>query len=189
MGVLAVFIVGKFSEGAWIVVLLIPAGVWLLLTIARHYRITSAVLALPDHPHAGPHHHVVILIVPEMNRQIADMIAHGSTLSDDVRALHVDLDADCTKNIQQGWLQWGQGTQLTVLESPYRSFVEPLLTYLEIVDQERSGQAVTVLIPELRPRHWWQTLLHKDWSVQLRSALEDRSHVRVIASFEWPFKQ
>jgi hypothetical protein len=75
------------------------------------------------------------------------------------------------------------------LESPYRSFVEPLLTYLEIVDQERSGQAVTVLIPELRPRHWWQTLLHKHWSVQLRSELEDQSHVRVIASFEWPFQK
>jgi amino acid transporter len=188
MGVLAVFIVAKFSEGAWIVVLLIPAGVWLLLAVARHYRVTGAALALPDHPHAGPRHHVVILIVPEMNRQIADMVAYGSTLSDDVRALHVDLDPDCTKNIQQRWPRWGQGTQLTVLKSPYRSLVEPLLAYLETVDQERSGQTVTVLIPELRPRHWWQTLLHKHWSVQLRSELEDQSHVRVIASFEWPFQ-
>jgi hypothetical protein len=189
MGVLAVFIVAKFRQGAWIVALLIPAGVWLLLAIGRHYRVTGAALALPDHPHAGPRHHVVILIVPEMNRQIADMIAYGSILSDDVRAVHVDLDPDCTKNIQQRWPRWGQGTQLAVLESPYRSFVEPLLTYLKIVDQERSGQAVTILIPELRPRHWWQTLLHKHWSAQLRSELEDQAHVRVIASFEWPLNK
>jgi len=185
MGVLAVFIVAKFREGAWIVVLLIPAGVWLLLAIARHYRVTSVALALPDHPHAGSRHHVVILVVPEMNWQIADMIAYGSTLGDDVRALHVDLDSDCTKNIQQSWPRWGQGIPLRILGSPYRSFVEPLLTYLKILDKERSRQVVTVLIPELRPRHWWQTLLHKHWSAQLRSELEDQIHVLVIASFEW----
>ena len=60
MVILAVFIVAKFREGAWIIVLLIPAGVWLLLSVARHYRVTDAALALPDHPHAGPRHHVVI---------------------------------------------------------------------------------------------------------------------------------
>jgi amino acid transporter len=184
MGVLAVFIVAKFREGAWIVVLLIPAGVGLLLAIARHYRVSGAALALPDHPHSGPRHHVVILIVPEMNRQIADMIAYGRALSHDVRALHVDLEPGCTKNVQDRWPRWGQGTPLTVLDSPYRSFVQPLLLYLEGVDRERSQQIVTVLIPELRPRHWWQTLLHKHWNVQLRSELEDRAHVRVIASFE-----
>ena len=42
MGVLAVFIIAKFREGAWIVVLLIPAGVSLLLAIARHYRRAGA---------------------------------------------------------------------------------------------------------------------------------------------------
>jgi len=188
MVILAVFIVAKFREGAWIIVLLIPAGVWLLLAVARHYRVTDAALALPDHPHVGPRHHVVILIVPEMNRQIADMIAYGTSLSNDVRALHVDLDSDCTKNIQQKWPRWGQDTPLTVLDSPYRSFVEPLLTYLKIVDKERSRQIITVLIPELRPPHWWQTLLHKHRSAQLRSELEDPLHVRVISSFEWPFK-
>jgi amino acid transporter len=189
MGVLAVFVVTKFREGAWIIVLLIPSGVCVLLAIARHYRASGAALALPDRPHAGPRHHIVILIVPEMNRQVADMIAYGMTLSDDVRALHVDLDADCTKTIQQKWPRWGQGVPLRILASPYRSFVEPVLAYLEIADQERVRQVVTVLIPELRPVHWWQTLLHKHWSVQLRSELEDQGKTRVIASFDWPLKE
>jgi hypothetical protein len=61
MGVITVFMVAKFREGAWIVVLLIPAGGGLLLAIARHYRVIGAALALPDHPYAGLRHHVVIL--------------------------------------------------------------------------------------------------------------------------------
>ena len=138
---------------------------------------------------AGPRHHVVILLVPEVNRQVADMAAYASKLSDDIRAVHVDLDPDNTKIVQQKWPRWGQGTPMKVLESPYRSFVEPLLVYLKTVDQERSQQVVTILIPELRAHHWWQTVLHKHWSRQLRAALEDQPHVRVIANFEWPLKE
>jgi hypothetical protein len=129
------------------------------------------------------------MIVPELNRHIADMAAYASKLSDDVRAVHVDLDTAGTETIQRNWQRWGQGAPLTILESPYRSFVEPVLRHLKTLDQERSQQVVTVLIPELRPHHWWQTLLHKHWSAQLRSALEHQPHVRVIASFEWPLKK
>jgi hypothetical protein len=64
--------------------------------------------------------------------------------------------------------------------------VEPVLTYLRGVDKERSQQIVTILIPELRPRRWWQTLLHNRWSEQLRSELRDRRDVTVVSSFEWP---
>ena len=92
-----------------------------------------------------------------MNRQVADMAAYASKLSDDIRAVHVDLDPYNTKIVQQKWPRWGQGTPMKVLESPYRSFVEPLLVYLKTVDQERSQQVVTILIPELRAHHWWQT--------------------------------
>jgi len=191
-GVLLIFVVAKFREGAWIVVMLIPAGVWLLLTIARQYRTAGLALALPSHPHAGPRRHIVVLIVPEVNRQIADMAAYARKLcddSDDIRAVHVDLDAETTRIVQQKWPRWGQGITLKILESPYRSFVEPVLTYLKVVNQERSQQIVTILIPELRAHHWWQAVLHTQWSKQLRSALEHQPQVRVIASFDWPLKE
>jgi amino acid transporter len=184
--VLVIFAVAKFREGAWMITLLIPAGVWLLLTVARHYRLTSTALELPDHPPAGPRHHVVVAVIPELNRHVANMIAYAGRLSDDVRAVHVDLDADCTLTIQQKWPRWGQNASLTVLESPHRSFVEPVLTYFHALDQERSHQIVTILIPELRPRRWWHTMLHNRWSEQLRSELKNRPHVTVVSSFEWP---
>ena len=40
--VLAVFIVAKFREGAWVVVLLIPAGVSIFLMMGHHYRKQAA---------------------------------------------------------------------------------------------------------------------------------------------------
>src|SRR5436309_13141634 len=66
---------------------------------------------------------------------------------------------------------------------------DPVLTYLKSVDEERSQQMITILISELRPRRWWQTMLHSRWSEQLRSELKDRTDVTVVASFEWPLKR
>ena len=37
-GVLVVFVMTKFREGAWVVMVMIPVGVWLFLDVARHYR-------------------------------------------------------------------------------------------------------------------------------------------------------
>ena len=50
-------------------------------------------------------------------------------------------------------------------------------------------QFVTILVPEVRPRRWWQTLLHNRWSEQLRPELKDRERVAVISSFEWPLER
>ena len=187
--VFAIFVMAKFREGAWVIVLLIPMGVWILLTIARHYRLTARALQLPEHPPAGPRHQVIVVIVPDLNRLVASMVAYARRLGDDVRAVHVGMDAGRARALQDKWPQWGQGTSLTVLESPHRSFVEPVLTYLERVEEERSQQLITILIPELRPRRWWQAILHSRWSEQLRSELKGRTHVTVVASFEWPLRR
>lgn len=187
--VLGVFVVAKFREGAWVIALLIPAGVWALMLVSRHYAHLRDGLALPQHPPAGPRHHVVLMLVPEVNRQVAAMIAYARRLSDDVRGIHVELDPPCADAIREKWPRWGQGSELVVLKSPYRSFVQPVLAYLDRVDEERTHQSVTVLIPQVRPARWWHGVLQNTWSSQLRAQLLAREQVTVVASFEWPVAQ
>jgi hypothetical protein len=161
--------------------------VWVLFVIARHYRATDAALTLPAHrAAAAPEHHVIVMLIPDLTREVATMIAYARRLSGDLRAIHVNLDQRCADAIQNEWLRWGHDAHLKVLESPYQSFVEPVLNYLSDVDRERPDQFLTILIPELRPRYWWQTLLHNRWSEQLRAELKDRPRVLVMASFQWP---
>jgi hypothetical protein len=71
------------------------------------------------------------------------------------------VEPQVTARICEKWPIWGQGVPLAVLESPYRSTVGPLLTYLDEMDRRdpERGLAVVVL-PEFVTAKWWQDFLH-----------------------------
>ena len=100
--------------------------------------------------------------------------------------MHVDLDADCAAEIRRDWAQWGGDATLEVLESPYRSFVEPILQYVQHLDAQQPDRLITIALPEVIPQRWWQTLLHNRWSLQLRAALINRPRVTVLTTVAWP---
>jgi amino acid transporter len=187
--VLVVFVTTKFREGAWVVLVTIPLGVWLFLTIARHYEEADRKLSFgglaptPDRPD------VMVVIVTSMNRVTVEAVRYAVKRCQDVRAVHVDLDAGCAADVRRDWNQCGGGATLEVLESPYRSFVEPILQYVEKVEAERPNQLMTVVLPEVIPHRWWQTLLHNRWSEQLRAALIHRPRVTVLTTVAWPLTE
>jgi hypothetical protein len=65
--------------------------------------------------------------------------------------VYVELDPAATEALRAQWAEWGQGVELVVLESPYRSLMEPLLDYIEEL-QRRPRRYVTVILPEFVPR-------------------------------------
>jgi amino acid transporter len=185
-GVLVVFVMTKFREGAWVVMVTIPLGVWLFLTIARHYREAARKLSLEGYAFPPDRPDVMVVIVAAMNRETVEAVRYAVKRCQEVRAVHVDLDSDCAADIRRNWAQWGAGATLEVLESPYRSFVEPVLQYVQKVENEQPDRLITVVLPEAIPHRWWQTLLHNRWSIQLRAALITRPRVTVLTTVAWP---
>jgi hypothetical protein len=98
-------------------------------------------------------------------------VQYAKTLSPDVRAVYVDVDPRATEEIRKQWAQWGEGVPLVVLDSPYRSLMEPLLEYIEQVEAERPDDLMTVLLPEFVPARWWQHLLHNQQALLIKGAL------------------
>jgi hypothetical protein len=69
------------------------------------------------------------------------------------------------------WQRWGDGVPLVVLESPYRSLMEPLLEYIEQVYREHPEEYVTIVLPEFVPARWWHHLFHNQRALLIKGAL------------------
>jgi hypothetical protein len=61
--------------------------------------------------------------------------------------------------------------RLVVIESPYRSLLSPLVSYVEAVREANAGSIVTVVLPEFVPAHWWEYLLHNQTALRLKLSL------------------
>lgn len=173
-GLVLIVIAGtKFMEGAWTVVMLIPIMVIILLSIHRHYASVAEQLSLSaiTRPQAV-RRHTAIVLVSGVHRGVIPALQYALSLApDNVTAAYVNLDDKATERVKQKWEQWGLGIPLTVLPSPYRSLIQPLLQYIEEMDNRYDDDVLTVIIPEFVPSKWWQYALHNQTALQLKAAL------------------
>jgi amino acid transporter len=169
--VLVVVAVTKVLEGAWIILILIPLNVWLFRATKRHYDRVSAQLTLETWtPDADRTENLVVVPISGVHRAVVQALDYAKTLSPDVRAVYVSLNAATTDEIRKSWAQWGRGVPLVVLESPYRSLMEPLLEYLDNLRLSRRA-FITVVLPEFVPARWWHAVFHNQSALLIKGAL------------------
>ncbi len=177
--VMLVFTITKFAEGAWVVLIIIPLMVVLFSNIHRHYKNLAGALSLenvgtPSHVHRQR----VILPIGGVHRGTLAALRYARTLSDDITAVHVSIDLEETARIQQKWETWGDGHRLVILDSPFRTFMEPLLEYIDEIDAlKQPKEVITIVVPEFVPRHWWSNMLHTKTASTLRDALHFRKDI------------
>lgn len=177
--VMLVFAVTKFQSGAWIVLIIIPVLVVIFELIHRHYRALAQRLSLQHlRTPVRIRRHRVIIPISGVHQGTMIALEYARSLSDDVTAVYVSLDPETDAAIRRKWATWGGGTRLVILDSPYRTLLEPLLAYIqEIIDTQVPNEVVTVVVPHFVPRRWWQNLLHTQTAVWLRMALMFRRGV------------
>ena len=179
--VLIIVTVTKTLEGAWIVLLLIPAIVMIFQATRRHYDKVASQLTLRGYTTQRRIHNTVLIPIGGIQRAVVEALRYAETLSDDVRAVYVDVDPASTEQLRRDWDVWGGKVNLIVLTSPYRSMMEPLLEYIEQVENERPDDYVTVILPEFVPARWWQHLLHNQRALLIKGALLFRPNTVVTS--------
>jgi amino acid transporter len=171
----------KFIYGAWIVVVIIPLLIMLLRAIKRHYVNFAAQIKLDGTSEMVPLHHLVIVPVSGVHKAVANALIYATAISDDVRAVYVEVEPDKTRRLKTDWDQWDTGVDLIVLTSPYRSLIRPLVEYVSKLEEAGPGQLITVVVPEIVPKHWWEHLLHNKTALYIRTAFLFRPHIVVTA--------
>lgn len=177
--VMLVFALTKFSDGAWVVLILVPIMVLAFYTIHRHYHRLARRLSLEGF---GPppliRRHRVIMPISGVHRGTLNALRYARTLAQDVTAVYVSTDPAAAERVRHKWEHWGEGARLVILESPYRLLMEPLLDYVdEICTYRQPNELITIVVPQFVPAHWWQNLLHTQTALTLRMALMRRKGI------------
>jgi amino acid transporter len=178
--VMMIIAVTKFTHGAWIVVVLIPALVVAFVTVRRHYDQVARQLSI-DGAEAEPPltAHVVLVLVGDVHRGVLRAVRYARALSTDARGVYVEITPEQTRRVEERWARFGAGMPLVVLRSPYRSVAGPLLEYLDHLQRRATDQLVTIILPEFIPARWWQHLLHNQTALLIKGALLFRKGVIV----------
>ena len=180
--VMVVFAVTKFREGAWIVLIIVPLLVTLFFTIHRHYLDMSKHLTLDRFlglPSRQTRHRV-IMPISGVHQGTLEALRYARLLSDDVTAVHISIDLAETEKVQKKWKLWGEGTRLVILDSPFRLFVEPLLTYIEeLIKHRQPNEIITIVVPQFIPSKRWHNALHMRTADVLRQELLSKHGVVV----------
>ena len=181
VGALATFLVllvvatTKFIDGAWMVVVLLPFEVLLFRAIHAHYTQATAELAAETPIDPEEISHQVIVPISSLNQVALQTLAYARSIArgpnDVVGAVHITDDPDEAETLRQRWEEWQCGVQLTIIESPYRSLVGPLLAYIDAMHAQHPGKTLTVVLPEMVPAHWWEQVLHNQTALRLKAAL------------------
>jgi hypothetical protein len=178
---LTLLVVGitKFSEGAWITILLIPTLLFMFLKVRAHYREVKHELSLHGlpptlRPLIKPR---VVVPISGVHRGIVDAMRYALTISDNVTGVFVELEPGDGEDVEEKWQRFWPDIPLVVIASPFRSIIQPLLDFLDKTDQEHNdGQQATVVLPEFVPAHWWEAILHNQTAWLLKAALLYHRH-------------
>ncbi|MGE5085288.1 MAG: amino acid permease, partial [Bacillota bacterium] len=173
--ILLVIAITKFTSGAWIIVLLIPAFVWFFLQIKSHYLYVARRLGKLSGDHSQemiPSCHTALVPVSNLHPGVLQALHYARSISRDVRACYVELGAEQTEKLKEQWGRVVPEIPLVILPSPFRSVIEPVLDYIDQVkDETEQRQMITVVIPEFVTKKWYHQFLHNQTAFFLRAYL------------------
>ena len=121
------------------------------------------------------------MVIATLNRASIRALAYAASLGQPVLALHISPTEDEAKRFLAYWHTWGDHLPLEVVESPYRAVVAPAVAYIASLHEQSPDVTLTVVVPEVVPRHSWHRVLHDNTAPRLRRALRPVAKI-VVAS-------
>ena len=180
--VLIVIVLSKFTQGAWMVILLIPAVVFWFAKINHHYvsfgRELGAASATSESlaPHAKNR---VMIPISGLHKGVIQAIQYGQTITEEIELCMVETDTAAVERVRKKLKEISPQTKLTVLPSPFRGVLAPLLSHVEEISKQSPGDFITVLLPEFVTAKWYHQFLHNQTAFFIRAALVGKRRVVV----------
>jgi amino acid transporter len=161
--VAAIFLMTKFTHGAWIIVILIPLLVWLFFTIHRHYQHVAQELSTQGETISQTRHPMeTIVLVSGVHRETMRLVDVANAMGMPWQAVHIAVNEAAVPEIQRKWKERIGMGELLILKSPYRSVAQPLRRYVKRLLRQNPDSYVHIVMGELRTGNPMAQVLHQN---------------------------
>lgn len=184
--VVIIIAMAKFTEGAWIVIILIPIMVFLLHKVHNHYMAVNQQLEISESEYATfdfsdtNYRNRIIVPIENVNKSSVRALRYAITTCDNVVAFTVSIDEERAKEIKAKFDKLNTDIPLVIKLSPYRKVVDPLARFIESSEYDyQSGDMITVLLPDIELKKRWHELLHNNTRSYIQKKLLKHKHIVV----------
>ncbi|MDR3602770.1 MAG: APC family permease [Desulfosporosinus sp.] len=197
--VLLIFIITKFTQGAWIILVIMPFLVLMFRGIRYIYQSEIRDVEVTMEASESFHRHVIKLkrrrahaelidyrnkvIVPvyDLNLIVLKTLKYAYALTPQVTAVHIASDPTRTAKLLKHWAEHHIEIPLEIVESPYRATVHDFLNYVDKVEKNGNFDTITVAIPEYVPEKLWHNFLHNQTGQLMKLMLLFRKNILVTS--------
>ena len=88
------------------------------------------------------------------------------------------------EKLRKRWEELESDIQLEIIDSPFRSLIEPIVDFISNYEQQHPDVLSTVIIPAFVTRNWWEGILHNQTTLFLKAALRSK-HSRVVTTVRY----
>jgi amino acid transporter len=187
---LAVVLVSKFADGAWVMLLLVPALLAVFVAVHGHYRAVARELttAAPLDV-AGLCPPLALLPIRGWSAITRKALRFALKITPDVYALHVADDEKTMAELEDTWEQRVRepataaglpAPKLFVIYSPYRKLYAPLKQVVTDLQRAHPGRDIAVIVPEMVATRWYQFVLHNQTAAVIKAWLLFSGFRRVV---------
>jgi amino acid transporter len=189
-----VVLVAKFTEGAWITMLLIPGILMVMVIVHRHYERVAAAVACPSPVELKDFRPALVVVPIERWSQVTKMaMRFALSISPEVMGLHIaseeteDLKPEWEQYVEKPVLEIGLPTpRLVIIDSPYRLILTPIVDYVLELQKKDPTRQIAVVIPELVERHWYYYFLHNQRAAALKGLLYLKGNDKIaVVNVPW----
>ncbi len=196
---LLIIIESKFSDGAWMILILICILFFMFKKIHKGYTKTDNELDLKSGGlnkfliKSKNYQPKVVVPVSRLHKGTLNALNFAKSLSYDVTAVIININNKETERLKLVWRAMNFSMPLVILNSPYRSIVNPFLEFLFEQDNRNpeKGKAIVVM-SSFVPGEFWQNILHNQTAAIFKTALLYRKHdseqTRVIVEIPYQMK-
>ena len=185
---LIVVLVAKFTAGAWITAILVPAIIAVMYGIKRHYTGVALQTADPA-PIRLTELEPPIVVIPmaRWDKISEKALRFGLLMSHQVKVVTVQNDTDT--GFDHVWEEMVRAPmsqhsfpvpELVTVHSTFRTILSPLMDYILELEDQNPSRKVAVLLPELVVRHWWENFLHNQRVQLLKLLLLVKGSQRIV---------